>query len=176
MKTICPACGAVSSLDALLTDAEARGFLEVFVKVHQDIQPASIRYLALFRPRGRALQWRKASRLLEELMEEVRKGHIQTGASPARPAPVSVWALAFQRIIDAPPGSLPLQNHNYLKKIVYDIADTADRDREKQRIALERTHAYTAPRAETEPSKPLSLEEIKAIRDKNMKKKNTIEV
>jgi hypothetical protein len=71
-----------------------------------------------------------------------------------------------QRIIDTPPASLPLENHNYLKKIVWDIADVADR---------ERPHAYTTPRPETEPSKPLTVEEIKAIRDKNMKRGNKIQ-
>jgi hypothetical protein len=176
MKTICPACGAVASLDALLTDAEGREFVALIPKVPQEIQPVFLRYLALFRPKGRALQWRKASRLLTDLLAEVGKGHIQAGTCPARPAPVSVWAAAVQRIIDTPPVSLPLQNHNYLKKIVWDIADVSDREREKQQNAMERTHAYTAPRPETEPSRPLSLEEIKAIRDKNMKRKNTIGV
>lgn len=175
MKTICPACGAVASLESLLTDADARGFVDLFSKVPQGFQAVAIRYLALFRPKGRALQWRKASRLIESLLAEVEKGHIQTGSSPARPAPVGIWTSAVQRIIDTPPASLPLQNHNYLKKIVWDIADVADRDREKHQIALERTHAYTTHRPDALPSKPLSVEEIKAIRQKNMNKKNTIQ-
>jgi hypothetical protein len=56
MKTICPACGAVASLDALLTDAEGREFVALIPKVPQEIQPVFLRYLALFRPKGWALQ------------------------------------------------------------------------------------------------------------------------
>jgi hypothetical protein len=56
MKTICPACGAVAGLESLLTDADARWFVDLFSKVPQGFQPVAIRYLALFRTKGRVLQ------------------------------------------------------------------------------------------------------------------------
>lgn len=139
MRIICPACGAMASLEALLTDGDARAFMEAFYQLSATVQPYAFRYLALFRPTGRVLQWRKATRLLAELTADIRACHIQVKGSVARPASPETWAAAMARLIETPPQGLPLSNHNYLRKIVYDLADAADRKRETERNRMERS-------------------------------------
>lgn len=157
MKTICPACGATNSLESLLTDAESRLFVEAFSKLPQQIMPHILRYLALFRPHsGRVLQWKKAKRLIEELKNDIDVGHIQQKGKVARPCSPFIWASALEKILELEIRSLPLKNHNYLKTIVYDIADDTDREKEYRHNQHGRNQSFGAERKESE------LERVKA--------------
>jgi hypothetical protein len=80
----------------------------------------------------RALSWRKAWRLLEEIQELVGAAEIAWAQKAARPNSPEVWARAMEQMCVHPPSRLPLRNHNYLRTIAYDLADEIDKTREAQ--------------------------------------------
>lgn len=83
--------------------------------------------MKLFRPPGRALQWKKARRLTAELVTLTGAGFVQRGKEPARPADARLWGEAMQRVVDNPPHRLPLKSHGYLAAVAWEMADRTDR-------------------------------------------------
>lgn len=170
MKTVCPACGATSSLEALLTDAEARSFMFVLTHLPGQLVFMAPRYLALFRPHnGRVLQWRKGTRLLDDLRTMVQMGYVHRQGLADRPCQVSAWASAMEQIIATPPARLPLKNHQYLAAIAWDIADGLDCKNERLKDKSAKA-AISPTRPRSELTKPMSLEQMQAIRRQNMQK------
>jgi hypothetical protein len=96
----------------------------------------------------------------------VAAGHVQFDGKPARPAPPGLWAQAISQMLECPPQRLPLKSHGYLRAIVYDLADAADKQAEKQRRVLENSGGLRRPAGPTggdlEPL--MSLEQMRAIR------------
>eukprot|EP00828_Plagiopyla_frontata_P048581 TRINITY_DN9357_c0_g1_i1.p3 TRINITY_DN9357_c0_g1~~TRINITY_DN9357_c0_g1_i1.p3 ORF type:complete len:196 (-),score=62.83 TRINITY_DN9357_c0_g1_i1:36-623(-) len=169
MKTVCPACGAISSLEALLTDADARLFMAALTRLPSALVFLAPKYLALFRPQtGRVLQWRKGTRVLTDLQAMVLTGHVHRQGLVDRPCPVSVWAAAVERIIGTPPARLPLKNHQYLAAIAWDLADGLDRRQEKVRD--KKSGEASAARPAGQLTRPMAVEQMREIRRRNMKK------
>ena len=167
MKTVCPACGATSSLEALLTDGEARLFMAALTRLPSQLVFLTPKYLALFRPQtGRVLQWRKGTRLLDDLNALVQMGYVHRKGMVDRPCTITAWAKALERIVASAPNRLPLKNHQYLVAIAWDIADGMDRKVEQ--------HQHQRVKAEIRPkgqlTAPMSLEQMQTIRKKNMHK------
>lgn len=51
-----------------------------------------------------------------------------------RPAPIAAWAAGIEQMLQQPGRlQLPLSNHNYLRHVVFGLADAADAKAEKQR-------------------------------------------
>lgn len=166
MKLICPSCGAVHSAEAWFNDPVARQCLIQVGALPHDIGSRCFAYLALFRPPGRSLQWKKVLRLLSELRDLATMSHIQWEKQVARPNSASAWGTAMERVIENPPKRLPLKSHGYLRAIAYEIADEMDRKVEVKRNQAERTGLRCAsPRQEG-----ISAEDMKAIRKKNYRK------
>ncbi len=127
MKLRCPACGAVASADAWENDAIARELMQDFLSLPAPVSKVLLGYLSLFRPDKRALSWRKALRLTRELSSLVTAGHVQVQGKVARPCPDRIWAAGMEQMIERRASlSLPLRNHNYLRKIVWGMADAED--------------------------------------------------
>lgn len=171
MRVVCPSCGAMSSLEALLTDADARLFVAALTRLPAPVLPTAPRYIALFRPQtGRALQWRKATRLVDELYGIIQPGHVHRQGQPDRPCPPGIWAQAMERMAATPPSRLPLKSHNYMAAIAWDLADAADRQGEKVRdrehLAIKRE-----PSDLTRPTAPMDVAEMRRIRAQNMRRK-----
>jgi hypothetical protein len=139
MRLVCPACGAIASLDVWQNGEAAKECVLAICRLPMGVAQKTPEYLSLFRPNHRALQWGKALRLVNDLQAHITGGWVQWGKSVARNTTPDMWASAMSRILDTPPRDLPLKNHNYLIRIVYDIADQADRESEVKRNKLERT-------------------------------------
>lgn len=136
MKLVCPACGAHASAEAWENDAEARRALDVA----RGLPKGALAYVGMFRkPGGGGVRWATARKRLQELAEMIKPGWIHIDKStPARPAPLLIWRDAIARMLANPPRRLPLKNHNYLRQVVYDLADNQDREYEKKRTIAER--------------------------------------
>jgi len=170
MKTVCPSCGAIHSLEGLLTDAEARQAVAIITAMPGNVGRLTLAYLALFRGNsGRVLPWRRVYKLAADLNTLVSQPFIQKGQSVARSNDPRFWRQAIEMVVGNPPAKLPFKNHNYLLAIAWDLADTADRADEKRRIEDDK-RAPQRERGKSEPKKPMSLEEMRAIREKNMGK------
>ena len=181
MKLICPSCGAIHSAEGWQNDADARQCMQTISTLPGGVSDRCLNYLALFRPAsGRGLRWKTANKLLAELAGMAKTGHIQSGHSPARPAPPKIWAAALTKITENPPRSLPLKSHGYLKTIVYDLADAQDRETEKKKNQAERNGTWKRPSVEmglkpvstSEPER-ISMGRVKEIIQKNYKNRRT---
>ncbi len=137
----CPACGLKGPLAIFRVTIEGKKAIAVVNALPGPVGAVAIYYLDLFRPSSRnAVSLNKAVRLLEELRDMVKGGHIQIGREVARPCPPGIWAAAMQTVLDQRPGlKLPFINHNYLKKVAYDLADKEDYRREQARNEAERS-------------------------------------
>lgn len=116
MKTRCPACGAVASLEVLLTHDDARSLMVALAGISDELAKAALRYLGLFRPGERDLSWARAAKLLGELVPLIQAGEI-TRKRQSYPAPREAWVWAFNRVIEArDSGKLipPLTSHGFL--------------------------------------------------------------
>lgn len=127
MKLRCFACGAMGSAEAFTNDSIARELLAVATNLPHPLPPIILNYLAMFRPEKTMLTWPKALRLTKDLAALVATGTVQVEKKAARPCPPRLWAQAIEQVIERRDRlSLPLKNHNYLKQIVYDLADRQD--------------------------------------------------
>lgn len=173
MKLICPSCGATHSACAWLDDTLARQSLVLAGSMQYDISSRCFTYLALFRPPGRVLQWRKILKLLAELQKLASEPKIRWKNQAARMNSPKIWGIALDRLIENPPIRLPLTSHGYLTSIAYDVANEFDRQNEVQRNRAERNGAFRRPTgANTEPERIfLDVNEMKKIADKRRKKK-----
>ncbi|MBI4928154.1 MAG: hypothetical protein HY835_10335 [Anaerolineae bacterium] len=177
MKLVCPSCGAVHSAEGWSNDTAARQCLIVVAELPAEVGKRALPYLAMFRPTGskRGLTWEKALRLLHTLRQMVMDSHIQWDRLPARPNSATAWAQALEEIVQRPPARLPLTSHGYLKRIAYDAANDMDRAKEVRHNADERAGRLpeqTRPHVETPMAPPMSVEEMRAIRERNMGKRN----
>ena len=131
--------GALRGLEAWESDAAARRCLALVAGLPREVARQSTGYLALFRSNGgRGLSWKKAERLLGELRDLVAAGHIQWHRKPARQVKPAIWGRAMEKMVTIPPRELPLDGHGYLRKVVYRLADEADREGERRRVEAER--------------------------------------
>lgn len=170
MKLICPSCGAVHSAEGWSNDPVARQCLKLASEMPHSVGSRCFAYLALFRPPGRSLRWKKVLRLLSELKELATLLHIQWKGQVARPNSASAWGGGMERVIENPPKRLPLKSHGYLRAVAYEIADEMDRQAEVKKNQAERTGRRSKVRGQRSEPERITAEDMQAIRKKNMGK------
>ena len=78
MNGICQTCGTVAPIEWFLSETEHRQICGILVDIPKDVEKLVFHYLGLFRPvTGRAIQVKKAARLLTEIKQLVASGHVQ---------------------------------------------------------------------------------------------------
>lgn len=120
MKTRCPACGATSSLDALLGHSEASQAFKSCLGLVGELQTPLVKYLALFRPDSRDLTFDRAAKLLNELAPDIVAKQIQRNRQTF-PAPLGAWIWAIGVVLerrDQGKIDLPLKSHGYLYEVI----------------------------------------------------------
>ena len=120
MKTKCPACGATTSLDALLGHSEASRAFVAAINLVGDLAKPIIQYLGMFRSENRDLTFERASKLLNELAADINANQIKRGHH-FHPAPKAAWIWAINTIIerrDQGKLQLPFKNHGYLYEVL----------------------------------------------------------
>ena len=175
MQLQCPMCRGKCGVEAWDDDKDIQRFMRLSDALPGDMSAGVWEYLALFRPFGKqSLRWKRAAGLLKVLGVEMRKGFVQTKGRPARPAPEAIWREALERITSFPPGDLPLKNHNYLKSIVYTLADKADREAEVRRNAAERQGVARVAAPDDEELIPLNemVKRYGALTEAGRRKRN----
>lgn len=120
MKTRCPNCGAVLSLDALMAHEAAREALTLVFALSGALGAAVTRYIGLFRPAQRELSMDRVAKLLRELVPDIQRGEIARGGS-THPAPPEAWIWAMSQALaarDAGRLTLPLSSHGWLYEVI----------------------------------------------------------
>lgn len=141
MRGVCQTCGATGPLEWFVAESLGRQTTAVMLELPKGVQDYLLQYLALFRPAtGRGLAPKKALRLVTEILILVGKGYVNRQGFPDRYCPPHIWAGAMETMISQRDGlTLPMPNHNYLKKVAWDLADKADADKERSRVEGERS-------------------------------------
>jgi hypothetical protein len=142
----CQTCGTIAPIEWFLSETDHRQVEGILVEIPREIGGLIWHYLALFKPEsGKAMQIKKAARLLSEIKQLTTKGHVQYEKKVARPCPPRIWALAIEQMIERRSHlSLPMPNHNYLIKIAWDLADKADAMHEKSGPSIVRKTSAVA--------------------------------
>jgi len=171
MRLICPSCGAMHSAESWLNDADARQCMILTADLPWDVSRRCFNYLALFRSGARGLVWGKTLRLLSELSDLMKAAEISWEKKPNRPGSARIWGMALDKIIEHPPKRLPLKSHGYLRAIAWEIADEADKGREKKEILNQRPVGGPRPVVKNSEPERINVENMKSVTDKNFRKK-----
>lgn len=145
IRVVCPGCGLAFPAVAGITDVAARQALDKAIGrpdrpgLPDPVLRRLLSYLALHAPAGRALQWPKAARLIEELVELVGKPSHRRDGGPERLIRPSDWASAMDEADSAALAgklALPLDGHGWLTTVAYRAAarsqDQAERTAESR--------------------------------------------
>jgi hypothetical protein len=144
LRATCPRCGFHADIDAMFVEPEAKAAIALIGDLPAPLGKAALGYLGLHSPPKTGLRLPKARRLLAELRDLVDAGQVcaDERIGTRRPASPALWAQAIEQMLASPPSGLPLTNHNYLRKVVFDLADKVDAQAERAREAeLQRTAA-----------------------------------
>lgn len=120
MKTRCPACGALCSLDALIANDEASNALVVITRLGGNFSRAWLKYLGLFRPEKAQLTFDRVAKLTNECLHDIERQRISRGGRDYD-APPESWLYAIDQMIKArDSGNLktPIKSHGYLYEIM----------------------------------------------------------
>lgn len=120
MKMRCPACGATSSLDALLGHSDASQAFLASLSLTGELAKPLIKYLGLFRSENRDLTFERTAKLLNEIAPAIAMRQIQRHRQTF-PAPVGAWIWAIETMIERRALGklqLPLKNHAYLYEVM----------------------------------------------------------
>lgn len=144
MLLTCPSCGCRASAEIWNNDQYVRKFMAVIIGLPEPVASRLFDYCGLFRAPGanRAMAWKKALRVAEEMTALVKTGHVQAKGKVSRPCPPYVWGAGMDRMIEmASTGqlSLPMKSHNYLVSIAWQEADKADASAESAYHVQEQT-------------------------------------
>ena len=133
MILTCPSCGATASACAWENDIAAREAMQAVIALPAPVAKVTLGYLSLFRPLERALTWKKVKKVVGELSALVATGYLQVQGKPARSCPPQFWATGMEQMIERSATlQRPLKNHNYLRQIVWQLADQADAQQEQK--------------------------------------------
>ncbi len=166
MRLVCPACGAIASLEAWANDPAWRQFADLLIKVPCSCQDRVIPYLGLFRQGERGLTPVRAARVLKQLVGLLEPETIRWEGGEERPCPPHVWAEALDATLQRRPKGL--KNHNYLRHVAWEMAApmAAKTERDRERACAGREHVQPQE-PEMSPEEKAALDEqIKQFRDR----------
>ncbi len=122
MQTKCPNCGAVASLDLLLTNDDARNAIAALAAISGELAKTTIRYCGLFRPAKSQLSFARLAALLNQLLPDIKAQRIERDGKVYE-APLDAWLHAMQAMLtrrDNHQLKLPLKSHGYLYEVISD--------------------------------------------------------
>ena len=151
----CPECGFAADPAAFVADAAFKQAMAVQAKLPAVVQAQLVAYLGLFRPEKRSLTGARTLKIVQELAALVLAGTVDWNKQPPRRCAAALWAEGMRQMVERKAGQRAhFENHNYLRAVVYDLADQADREGEQQRSAAERAHRPPARAAEPPEAAP----------------------
>jgi len=112
-------------LEAGFLDDEGKRLAAQFADIEPRLGRAILGYLRLFSPAKRGLRTTRAIKLVEELMVAVNAGSVTRDARTAdsKPASPAMWTAGIdQMLAQRERLTLPLDNHHYLRAVVFGIA------------------------------------------------------
>lgn len=145
----CPSCGFTGEIEAFFVEPEAKRAIARVAALEPAIGKVIGPYLRLFAGGKRGLQLRRAVKLIDELAALVDAGDVcrDERAGVRRPATPAMWAAGIEQMLGTSLSGA-LENHNYLRKVVFGLADSADAQAERAREQSARAGRHVS-RSET---------------------------
>ena len=130
----CPSCGFTGEIEAFFVEPEAKRAIARVAALEPAIGKVIGPYLRLFGAGKRGLQLRRAVKLIDELAALVEAGDVcrDERVGVRRPATPAMWASGIEQMLTTRLDGA-LENHNYLRKVVFGLADSADAQAERAR-------------------------------------------
>lgn len=150
MKATCPDCGTQGHVTAFFADEEGKRLAAALAGLSPELGRATLAYLGLFKPAKTALRLARATKLVQELTVLVAAGSVckDERGNARRPCNQYTWAAGIEQMLQQRASlSLPLDNHHYLRAVVYGLADKADAAAERQRESDARAGRHHGPNA-----------------------------
>ena len=141
LRVTCPSCGIDFPVEAGLIEGDAKRLAAVLAGMDPLLGRATLQYLHLFKPAKTSLRISRAIKVVAELADLADAGTVcrDERAGVRRPASPALWAAGIEQMLAQRERlELPLANHNYLRTIVYSLADAADAVTERQRESDQR--------------------------------------
>ncbi|WP_411832304.1 hypothetical protein [Pseudoxanthomonas mexicana] len=138
MRATCPDCGAQAHLSAFFAEDDGKRLAALLAEMQPELGRAAIGYLGLFKPGKSALRLSRAVKLTQELAALVAASTVckDERSGVRRPATPAMWATGIETMLAQRAAlALPLETHNYLRAVVYGLADKADAAAERQKEA-----------------------------------------
>ncbi|HEY4294535.1 hypothetical protein [Luteibacter sp.] len=126
INVTCPACSTAFPIEAGLVEGDAKRLALVVAEMEPIVARAALAYLRLFKPAKTTLRLTKAAAVLAELEELVNAAQVcaDERSGMRRAATPAMWAAGMEQMLNNRADlNLPLGNHNYLRKVVYALAD-----------------------------------------------------
>lgn len=136
MHVCCPCCGTEFPIEAGFAEGDGKRLAAVFAELDPAIGRAALPYLRLFKPPKTALRMSRAAAIARELADLVATGSVcrDERGGVRRPATATHWVAGIEQMLAQRDRlELPLGNHNYLRTVVFGLADKADADAERSR-------------------------------------------
>ncbi len=148
----CPRCAYKAPVSSFVDAAEGGAMLQAFSDLPHAVQKPFLKYLSLFKPAsGCAIQPTKAERLTRDLAALIAKGYVSEKGKVDRPCTTLFWVMGMERMQElAGTLDLPMKNHNYLRSIVYKLANQADAQKEQHQRHQEVDGSQRVSRQPTE--------------------------
>lgn len=157
MRLTCRSCGATGSAEVVFGAADA----DAALMLAGDLPPAVARqvwaYLALFRPRTRALTWSRTHKLLAELVALMAEPTV-TRKHRAFPATPALWKAAMEHMAATRDAlNLPMESHGYLLDVLSGLAEkaAAHSEREHEQVIRSAPRVHGGP--STEPASSVGV-------------------
>ncbi|NII74228.1 hypothetical protein FHW84_002813 [Dyella sp. SG562] len=138
MHLTCPSCSDSFPIAAGFLEPDGKRFGMQLAGMEPALGRAVIEYLALFSPAKQRLRLSKAVRLVAELDALVKEGSVcrDDRAGMRRPCSTSQWVNGIEQMLEKRSAlTLPLANHNYLRSVVFGLAEQAGAQAEIRREA-----------------------------------------
>lgn len=150
MQATCPSCGCQGHLSTFFAEDDGKRLAATLAGMPPELGRATIGYLGLFKPAKTALRMARAAKLAQELEALANAGSVcrDERGGVRRPCTPLTWAAGIEQLLQQRASlSLPLESHNYLRAVVFGLADKADAAAERQREADARggRHLDAAP-------------------------------
>ena len=157
MRATCPDCGAQGHVSAFFAEDDGKRFAAVLAGMMPELGRATIAYLGLFKPAKTALRMARALKLAQELDALANAGTVcrDERGGVRRPCTPATWAAGIEQMLQQRGTlTLPLETHNYLRAVVFALADKADAAAERQR----ETDARVGKHLDAPSAKPTPIE------------------
>lgn len=135
MRGTCPSCGEQSHITSFFVEDDGKRMAACVAKMEPVLGRAVIAYLSLFKPVKTALRLARGAKIADEIAALVAEGVVckDERNGVRRAAAPALWAAGIETmLVQRDSLTLPLENHNYLRSVVFSLADKADATAEKQ--------------------------------------------